>query len=262
MKTKVEGLILNKTDFQERHLICSVLLRTGKKVSILFYGGQGGGKKIKPTQLEIGAMLEIELSVSKRTSDVHRAKEWKTLWKAQRIRTNHKAFILLCAICEIVSKIIGEEDLHHDELTQEHEGIFRVVSNALFYLEKSLELEQFNLHKEFTIFLGKLLGEQGVFPQRENCCLCGLELCEESISTLSLEHGGFTCSACSPRKADFSAINDLWFILGPIGSQKYPELIPLKLENNGVSRHLMDYFLYQFHLEASSFKSLSMVFQL
>lgn len=262
MKTKIEGIILNKTEFQERHLICSILLRTGKKVSVLFYGGQGGGKKKKPTQIEIGAMLEVELSVSKRTSEVHRAKEWKTLWRAQLIRNNHKAFIFLCAICEIVGKIIGEEDLHHEELTTEHEGVFRVASNAIFYLEQSLETDQFSLHKEFTIFLGKLLGEQGVFPQRENCCDCDLELTEKNISSLSLEHGGFTCSACAPRKGDFTSINDLWFILGPIGSQKYPELVPLKLENTGVSRHLMDYFLYQFHLEASSFKSLSMVFQL
>jgi DNA repair protein RecO len=262
MKTKIEGIVLNKTDFQERHLICSLLLRTGKKISVLFYGGQGGGKKMKPSQLEVGAMLEVELSISKKTSEVHRAKEWKTLWKAQHIRTNHKAFVLLCAICEIVGKIIGEEDLHQEDLTEEHEGIFRIASNALFYLEKSLESKQFDLHKDLTIFLGKLLGDQGVFPQRENCSLCDQELTEENISALSLEHGGFICLTCSPRRGDFSSINDLWFILGPIGSQKYPDLIPLKLENAGVSRHLMDYFLYQFHLEAGSFKSLSMVFQL
>lgn len=262
MRTKIEGLLLNKTDFQERHLICSLLLRTGKKVSVLFYGGQGGGKKKKPTQLELGAMLDIELSVSKSSSDVYRAKEWKPIWRAEKMRTNHRAFTLACLILETAAKVVGEEDLHQKDLTDEHEGIFRVVSNALFYLEKAVEDGHFDMHKELTVFLGKLLGEQGVFPQRENCSLCDAELTFQNVSLLSLEHGGFTCSNCSSSRGNSALTKELWFILGPIGSEKYPELIPLKLENRGVSRQLLDYFLYQFQMESGSFKSLSMVFQL
>ncbi len=262
MRTKVEGLLLNKTDFQERHLICSLLLRTGKKVSVLFYGGQGGGKKKKPSQLDLGTMLDIELSVSKSSSEVYRAKEWKAIWRAEKIRTDHRAFTAICLICEIAGKIVGEEDLHQKDLTEEHEGIFRVVSNALFYIEKAVDSRNFDMHKELTVFLGKLLGEQGVFPQRENCCLCDLELTTQNVSLLNLEHGGFTCQNCSPGRGDTAMTRELWYVLGPIGSEKYPELVPLKIENKGVSRQLMDYFFYQFQMNQGSFKSLSMVFQL
>lgn len=261
MRTKIEGLLLNKTNFQERHLICSLLLRTGKKVSVLFYGGQGGGKKKKPTQLELGSMLEIELSVSRGTSDVYRAKEWKSLWRAEKIRTNHRAFTLLCFILEISGKIVGEENLHQKDLTLEHEGIFRVVSNGIFYLEEAVNGGTFELHKELTIFLGKLLGEQGVFPQREHCSLCETELSPGLISSLSLNEGGFICSQCMPLGSESNMANELWHILGPIGSLKYPDLMGLKTENSGISRVLMDYFLYQFQLSGGSFKSLPMVFQ-
>lgn len=262
MQTKVEGLLLNKTNFQDRHLICSLLLRSGKKVSVMFYGGQGGGKKMKPTQLELGSMLDVELSVSKPSSEVYRAKEWKPIWKAEKMRGNHRAFTLTCLISEIAAKIVGEEDLHQSDLTDEHEGIFRVVSNALFHLDKSIEDGVFDSNKELTVFLGKLLGEQGLFPQRENCCLCDAELTPKNISLLNNEHGGFTCQQCAPGGGESAVSLELWRVLGPIGSQKYPELVGLEVSEKGVSKRIMDYFLYQFQLDSGSLKSLSMVFQL
>ena len=262
MQTKIEGLLLSKTEFQERHLICSILLRTGKTISVLFYGGQGGGKKKKPSHLELGTMLKVELSVSKSNADVYRAKEWKLIWRPENIRNNYRAFTLLCFIVEITAKIAGEENLHEPSYTDEHAGIFSVVSNAAFYLEKSVEANEFELYKELTIFLGKILGEQGVFPRLENCSLCEEALNPRLVSALSLEHGGFICSVCSPTSGDSVVSNELWQVLSSIGSLKYQDLESLKVQNKGISRQLLDYLLYQFQIEARTFKSLSMVFQL
>lgn len=262
MQTKIEGLLLSKTEFQERHLICSILLRTGKTITVLFYGGQGGGKKKKPSQLELGAMLKVELSVSKSNTDVYRAKEWKLIWRAENIRNNYRAFTLLCFIVEVTAKIAGEENLHEPSFTDEHAGIFSVVSNAAFYLEKSVKEEKFELYKEMTVFLGKILGEQGVFPRLESCSLCESALTPDLIAALNLEHGGFSCSDCSPLGYDSKLSSELWQLLGQIGSLKYGELQSLKIQNKGISRQLLDYLLYQFQIEAKAFKSLSMVFQL
>ena len=52
MQTKIEGLILSKVPYDERHVIANLLLRSGRKVSVVFYGGRGGGKKQKSSILD------------------------------------------------------------------------------------------------------------------------------------------------------------------------------------------------------------------
>ena len=72
----IEGILIRKTPFQERHVMGNVLLRNGKSLSVLFYGGQGGGKKSKPSTLELGHLFSITASPGKNYSDIIRAKEW------------------------------------------------------------------------------------------------------------------------------------------------------------------------------------------
>ena len=96
MQTKVEGLVLSKIPYDERHLIVNLLLRTGRKISVVFYGGRGGGKKQKSSIIELGFMLSVELSQAKTNTEVYHAKEWNMIWHHDLIRNNHNAFYLMC----------------------------------------------------------------------------------------------------------------------------------------------------------------------
>jgi recombinational DNA repair protein (RecF pathway) len=232
----------------------------------LFYGGQGGGKKMKPTTLELGRMLRIELGQSKSTNDLYRAKEWQVVWSHESIRYNHKAFSLMCLFLEVVGSLSIEDDLH-DELIEDDKtmiGLFRVLSNALVHLESGAKEKSNDSGSELLIFLGKMLIEQGVFPSREGCAFCDAHLEKLSSIYLVTDHGGFACSECvghlegavisSPLEG-----RELWELLGVIANQRYQDLKELKMEHQGAVRLILHYFLYQFQFEEHQFKSLKMV---
>ena len=266
MNTKIEGLILKKSPYQERHLICHLLLRSGKKVSVIFYGGKGGGKNKKSSILEIGHMIKLELRRTKSTSELYNAKEWDGLWIHNNIRSNHKAFYLLCLYLEIILKLSLFENLHdehasHDESTK---GLFRVLSNAIFFLEKKIGDQSLDTHFQLVVFLTKLLSEQGLFPDREKCVLSDMSLNDLSELVLTPEHGGFADASLVNHEDKRSQIGgaagkELWFLLGHIMGMKYQEIRDFSIQNKQISRILFQYFCFQFHFEETNFKSVSMV---
>ena len=111
MQTKVQGLLLNKRPFQENHLLCQILLRSGRKIMTVFYGGRGGGKKNSPSLIELGYMMDVELAKTKRNSDLYRAKEWMNTWVHQEVRKNYRAYLYLCFFLEVIERVAPEEDL-------------------------------------------------------------------------------------------------------------------------------------------------------
>lgn len=265
MKRSIEGLVLKKTPYQERHLICQVLLRSGRVASVLFYGGRGGGKKKKSSQIELGFMLAIELSQSSSTSELYRAKEWKPLWYHDQIRHAHEAFYLMCFWLEMIQKLSPREDLHDDNLESDisHEGLFRVLSNALFRLETEVKKEDFSARRELLVFLTKLTIEQGVFPEREHCGLCGVELKDFNSVHLSPEQGTFLCSSCyeaseEGRLGQGLNAKELWWSMGLLAHTKFQDLKEKSIPDGGVGQ-LFHYFCYQLNLEKKDFKSSSMV---
>ncbi|MCP4914267.1 MAG: hypothetical protein GY909_14235 [Oligoflexia bacterium] len=266
MKTKIEGLVLSKVPFKERHLICHLLLRSGRKVSVLFYGGQGGGKKKKSSTIELGYMLSIEVARSRSTFEMLQAKEWTPIWAHEKIRENHKAFYLLCLYLEIIIKIAQDENLHDDNLqsSSEEEGLFMVLSNAIFHMEKRLNLGEFDSWSDFLIFLGKLSIELGVFPMRESCIFCDEDLEKLQEIYLMSDHGGFACNTCTnqmekdPGQLSISG-RDLWELLGVIANHKYKDLEKFRIDQAPIIHNFFEYFCYQFHWQKSMFKSLALV---
>src|SRR5690606_37672537 len=105
MNTKVEGIVLTKHPQGERNLVVKLLLRSGKVVSVMFYGGRGGGEKKKSSVLELGTMLKVELARSRSNSDMQSAKEWEAIWMADKVRTDHIAFYALCFIVQVAAKV-------------------------------------------------------------------------------------------------------------------------------------------------------------
>src|SRR5690554_2497522 len=103
---KLEGLIIHKTLYKERDLICKLLLRDGHVCSLYFYGGRGGGKKNKGSLLELGYMVSVVVDIRHRglNQQLQVAKEWSLIWQHQEIRKDYKAFYFLSFICEVLQK--------------------------------------------------------------------------------------------------------------------------------------------------------------
>lgn len=243
-----------------------MLLRSGRTVTILFYGGQGGGKKHKASTLEIGYMMKIELSHSRSTAQMQRAKEWLPIWSHEHIRNNFKSYSLLCLFVEIMGAIAPEEDVHdqNSDFDDTMEGLFRVLSNAVVHLEGRTKEKKCDPYSELLVFLGKLLIEQGVFPIRDNCAFCDEVLSKLSKIYLITDHGGFACGECADHLEEAITSSsregrELWELLGSVANHRYQELTELRLENRDVIHTLLNYFYYQFHFKESDFRSLKMV---
>lgn len=263
MLTKIEGLILSKIPYDDRHVIANVLLRNGHRVSVVFFGGRGGGKKQKSSIIEVGFMLSIELQVTKSHVEVYHAKEWNLIWHHDLIRTNHQAFYLTCFFLELVNKIATQENLHDfNEDYRESVGLFITLSNALVYLENSLKNNSFYLHAHVVVFLSKLLLHLGVFPEREACCFCAHPLIEFNDMYLLPDAGGFACPPCLNQRKSYGVQSgrELWEVIGHITHKKYSELDGLKIEFKSLPKMLFNYFCFQFHLDEKDFKTQSMVF--
>jgi len=264
METKVEGILISKHPFGERHLNCKILLRTGKEISMTFYGGRGGGTKKKSSILEVGHMLSIEVKKNKKETDVYHAKEWKLLWGHQFLRDNHLAYYTLCLFIEIVSKIAPKDDLsdsfRNDDLSSE--GLFRVLSNALVFLDQSVKEKTFNQYWHILVFLTKLSHEQGIFPQRELCHYSDTPLLGSEQLILIPEHGSFALSHFvkdqfySPEEVNQGT--DLWRLLDEIMVHRYGKSLQQEVSPNLVKSYL-SYVCYQYNLQQKQFKTIRMI---
>ena len=268
-------MLLYTIPYQDHHLIGNLLLRNGRLASLLFYGGRGGGKKGKCTPLEIGTMLVVELSISRKTVELYKALEWSSLWAPQKMRHDYKAFTLMGLYLEVVRKISLPENLSENfgpasrnispQCRGAHEGLFSVLSNALFHLERALLSGRADTSFELCLFLGKLLIEQGIFPERRYCGPCQRPFLHSEGGLprpfLSFEEGAFLCSRCVPPQRGAKSV-PLWEFLGVVAYHKYQKIVPrdFKLEQLAVmATILFHYFCFQFHLREKDFKALSFV---
>lgn len=265
MKTKVDGLLIQKTPYQDRHLIAQLLLRSGKRISVIFFGGQGGGKKMKVSGLELGHLVAMEISPGRSSQEMYSCKEWAQTWAPEHIRHHHQAFWLMCFYLEVTKLLSGEDQLH--DLNRESDdsqiGLFRVLSNALYRLDRRVEMKKFNLYDEWLIFIGKVLIEQGVFPERKHCVLSGQEIIPQQKLVLLSDRGGFASIelAQSAEQAHMmgDAGTELWFHLGQIAHQKYAEVPDLGVSGNYVVHALLDYLCFQLQWQKKQFKSLTLL---
>lgn len=257
MQQKIEGLITSKVPYQDRHLICSLLQRNGRKISVMFYGGQSGGKKAKTTGLELGHMMEVTLSYS-RGADLYRANSWTVKWDHKKIRYQYQAFSLLCFYLEIAQHISQDDNLHED-LGEGDPGPFRVVSNALFHMETALEKDQFSTKSELILFLSKLLFELGIFPQLENCCFSEQPLSELPELVLVSDQGGFSVPSMAGEELfDGRLGKKLWYFLARVKDQPYQQAWDIPQDHQMIPI-LWNYICYQLLWKKDQFKSFNSI---
>ena len=104
MISKLEGILVSKTPFKEKHFIGRLILRNGKKASVLFYGGRGSLKK-KTSYIDSGHMIQVTLAPYKRDPSMVQTKEWSLVWAPEKVRNSVKRFFLLCFFMEVVDRI-------------------------------------------------------------------------------------------------------------------------------------------------------------
>jgi recombinational DNA repair protein (RecF pathway) len=266
MQTKVEGLLLSKIPHQERHLIGHALLRSGKKIPVLFYGGRGGGEKMKGTTLELGTMLRIELVRTRSTVEMAKAREWQPIWAPGQVRYNFRAFAFLCFILEVAEKMALPGELHDDNAShdQDSEGIFRVISNAVHRTDSLAKQDSVSWESELILFLCKLLIEVGVAPDLSACTHCANAFSPNEPIQLSPAHGGFSCYGClNPEERQgvdqTSSGRELLNCFSLSAQGRYAEVSFAQKPGKSAANALVHYFLYQFNFTREKFLSLKQV---
>lgn len=260
----VEGILIYKVPFKERDIIAKVLSRRGTLHTFYFYGGQGGGKSQKPGLLELGRMIKVIPAERKIKTDqeIRVAKEWNILWEGRKIRESFLAFSLMSFILELMGKISVPDD--DDDVVSDFEGLFNVVSNFLFFLDKSLEEKDFEIHQHLNLSLIKLVYHLGVVPELENCSHCERELNTSSRFIFESHQGGFTCDYCLPQdfklaESDWERAKKLRFSFHEIANINYKDYNKVSFFGKDMSKDLLNYLFYHFHLQASHFRSLNLL---
>lgn len=207
----LEGLVTQIIPQKERDLVARLLLRGGVMASVYVYGGMGGGKNAKPRVYEPGSMMRLEVRQNKTgvSQDMLTVAESSLIWRSERIRHDSSAFALMCLYLEMVMKTavsFNPQDQHSH--SQEHAGLFAVLSNALFHLDQALAEQNFHWRSHLLLFLSKFLHHLGVMPDESSCVFCGNALEGDVIAPLVQEQGGFACQDCV-REANISTHNPL-----------------------------------------------------
>lgn len=252
-----EGIVISKVPYKERDLIVKLLLRQGLCASFYIYGGQGGGKHHKPSQFDLGCMMKImikEKRIKGPDAELLVAQEYNRIWGPEVIRHDVRAFYLSCLFLEIVQKFTVP--YHPDQdLNAEHEGVFTVVSNGLFYLEDSLKKQTFLPEQHLSLFMVKLLFHLGIMPDTDHCGYCGTALSEMTGVSFLLAQGQFACHSC------VSADNErgLWFRIKKGMQTKYQEYDSLTGTTFAEADKLIQYFCHHFHLRPVELKTYSLL---
>lgn len=245
MKTKIEGLLLYKISYRERDLIGDLLLRNGRKISVIFYDGGGGA-----TSLELGYMLRVEVNPSRfRKGDLYTTREWKLIWCHQNIRLKYRAFYLLCVYLEIVRKATYKIDLSFEDDEKDSSEILSILGHALLFLDRHCT---FDSRYQLGVFLLKLFRVLGIFPQTEFCFRCRTSLISHPKICFVLEQGSFLCQNCSSSHSSDKEIFDL---ILKVKSLKYQDLHQGHLSSKIILIKLFDHFCYRFNIEKRDFKA-------
>lgn len=258
----LEGLILKKVVVKDNDLIITVLLRSGAKVSIYCYGGQSS-RKGKSALLEIGMMNKYEVSSKKKDGSVFVLKEVQNIWQYKSIRHDFKLFSALCFILELLSDVTLP--YHHEDeqyIKSEAEDLFKITSNAIFFLEKEAAKEQCSVLSVMFLFMIQLMQQQGVFPSLEDCVLTGDKLYPDARVCLHPREGGFCLLDALSIKGETQRREDddmLWGLLKTHQLGSFKQLQPIENLSFSHFHQLVHFFCYQINKELDSLNSLKLL---
>ncbi len=264
-KNTIEGILLNKIPFKEKNIIGHILLRNGHKLSVVFYGGQGGGKRHIGSTLQVGYLISFSVTGNhKQNFEMLGSTEYREKWYHSSITDNIRAFYLMCFFNETLDKFSPLATTPHDmdEKNSEQEGLFRLLSNAIFRLNKISSSENYKTSRELGVFLTKAMVELGVFPNTRNCEVSGESLKENDAVYLSAEKGGFVhFHFLEPEEKrlvdkEESKFSGLHRRLEAISKTKYSDITDQSFSMTEC-HELLKFICYQQHLSPTDFKTFS-----
>lgn len=167
------------------------------------------------------------------------------------------------SFCGNCKKISSEGDISEDFEGSDREGLFRVLSNALYFLEKKRENSFSFSIGEICVFLVKLLSYEGIHPQIHRCIFSDTKISKMDEVVLLNEQGGF--SKLQSVSKSFSVKRNLKFhqilfhFMSEVSMQKYQEIDLETSMPNESFNILLDYSLYQLNLNKKDIHSLSLL---
>ena len=210
---KVKALIIHKVRSGESNLVLELLLQTGELIPAYVYGG-ASSRKGKTGRFELGHCIHVELKQNSKgnSSGLKQVINSEVVWYHRQIRHSYKGLCLMSFFLDIIRKMphAGDDEFKHIDvganyqIKQTDTSAFRLLSNALFYLDDSLTNNQFKIGQHLAIFLLKLLGETGIYPILENCVYCNAFLEQNDLFCFSYklipEKAGFICHECNEER--------------------------------------------------------------
>lgn len=265
MRRRVEGIVLSKSVFRERDMIARLLLRSGKRVSVLLYGGHGGGKRAKPSPVQLGYLLSVQINrVSPYHTGMYSSREYALGWQHFHIQHSYRAFCLLCFYVELILKVAPEDNLFEDgkELREgDHKGLFRVLSNSLFYLDKALAQGESFKESSLAFFLSKLIIELGITPNLKICLYSNQRLCGLNDFKLICDQGGFAAKRYLREDEEGLDQNHrgLWEILDQSWNLSFKEMEKLSGVDSCHFPSLYNYLLFHLGIDGDRIRAASLV---
>lgn len=254
-----EGIVVSKLPYKERDLIVKLLLRNGLTASVYVYGGQGGGKHHKPVAFEVACMMRVQIrerrSLRQDVSELMVAEEFQRLWEPKHIRHDVQAYYLVCLYLEIVQKFALT--FHPENPNDDHDGVFTVLSNALFYIDDALAKKSFSAAQHLSLFMVKLLFHLGIMPDTDSCGYCSGNLLEGKGASFLIEQGQFSCLDCVTAENE----KGLLFRIKKGMQTRYQAYEELTGTSFQETDKLIQYFCHHFHLRPVELKSYSLLFK-
>ena len=131
-------------------------------------------------------------------------------------------------------------------------GLFRVLSNSLFFIEESLENKKFCSDKFRALFVGKLIFELGIVPGIERCLYTEEILGDEKVY-FNFSEGGF--SKINDANALSEEGREALHFFRAIGHTKFSDYEKLLSPSAKLGGQLFNYLCSQFNLEPKNVKS-------
>ncbi len=98
------------------------------------------------------------------------------------MQDDYEAYASACFVSEVIQKVAQEED--------ESKKLFALVVNVMY----ALDMNAASPKTAACYFVQRLLQIEGVYPQTQECVLCGST---DNLEKFSVSHGGTVCSQCS-----------------------------------------------------------------
>jgi recombinational DNA repair protein (RecF pathway) len=187
------------------------------------------------------------------------AKEWSLHWQHQNIRFKAKAFYYLCFYCEVIHKLSLEADLDQLDEIVEPDPLYRLLGQALKFLDVDDNLE---IPHQLNYFLARTINYLGIKPDLSQCFDCQNLLDTSQTMFFSLANSSFYCESCSYTSSDLVELNvsrELFKYLVLISGSNYNKLPELYKAQNRIAPIMFQYICSQFQMSQNEFLTSSFV---